>query len=288
MQPTVEYVRYQGTPHFEVVARDLQRRSRFEEHFGAGMVVLRYDTERFPFRELARRKLAASFDIADLPFERLHEGIAADDRALDRTGDNRVAGTFHQVDAEIARHYFGFLKEFLADQVFRTPLLFQRYPTVRFCFANTLGYSWRPNYHSDVLLGHPPQEINIWLPLSSCWGSNSLIIAPLSDSLQLLESYGWNLDRYGEDLQTSEALQERCASIAKPVTMEYGEVLLFDSRCIHLSPKNETDTTRVSFDFRVVPVEDFAALPVIYRGTGRTKSVFERGGYYDPRTTAEL
>jgi len=289
MQPTVEYVRYQGTPLFDIVARELQRRSRFQEQFGTGMVVLRYDTERFPFRDQVRQRLAANFNIRrELPFERLHERVAADDRTLDATGDNRVAAAFHQPNGEFTRVYHRFLKEFLGDEVFQAPLLFQRHPTVRFCFANTLGYTWRPNYHSDVLLGHPPQEINIWLPLSSCWGSNSLIIAPLSDSLDLLESYGWNLDRYGDELQSNEALQGRCAAIAKPIAMDYGEVLLFDSRCIHLAPKNETDTTRVSLDFRVVPVADFTALPVVYRGTGRTKSVFERGGYYDQRTTAEL
>ena len=82
--------------------------------------------------------------------------------------------------------------------------------------------------HSDQeYTGHQPAEINFWLPLTTVGGTNSL----------WLESEPNKGDF--EDVQ-----------------LGYGQVLKFNGyECRHYTVPNETDTCRVSFDFRVMPSE---------------------------------
>ena len=102
-------------------------------------------------------------------------------------------------------------------------LLFQRRPTFRCHVAG--GGEATGVAHRDVDNGHPPAEINYWLPLTRVGGSNSLYT----------ESSPGRAD-------------------FAPFDAEYGEMLRFwGAECMHYTVPNETARTRVSFDFRVVP-----------------------------------
>jgi len=73
---------------------------------------------------------------------------------------------------------------------------------------------------------HQPGEINFWVPITSVWGSNTLHV----------ESAPHRADFH-------------------PIEMENGEMLRFNGyHCRHYTEPNETSCTRVSLDFRVIPV----------------------------------
>jgi ectoine hydroxylase-related dioxygenase (phytanoyl-CoA dioxygenase family) len=131
-------------------------------------------------------------------------------------------------------------------------------------------------------------EINVWMPLTECLAENGLIYADLDESLHIWREYDFDFRRFHIDLDERDDLQARCASISKPYLCDYGELLLFDSRCMHLSQRNRTNQTRISIDFRVVPISDAAGLSAGYVGTGRRRARFEPGGYYARKTTAQL
>jgi len=80
---------------------------------------------------------------------------------------------------------------------------------------------------------HQPGEINFWIPVTPVWGNNTL----------------WTESEPGkEDFH--------------PIEIGYGQILRFHgNRCTHFTKKNDTGATRVSFDFRAIPLvayrEDF-------------------------------
>ena len=98
---------------------------------------------------------------------------------------------------------------------------YQSPPSFRFHYSG-LGSSV---FHRDRDFGVEQGRINVWVPLTNVWGNNSL----------------WIEGKEGaEDHQ--------------PITMQFGQILLFDGVNIsHGSKINTTSLTRVSFDFRVNP-----------------------------------
>lgn len=102
-------------------------------------------------------------------------------------------------------------------------LLYQCPPTLR-CQMPGVVPMGRPHRDSDFA-AHHGAEINFWLPGTRVWGSNSLY----AESSPGLEDF-------------------------RPFELEPGQVLIFNgSRCLHYTKANSTDSTRVSFDFRVIP-----------------------------------
>ena len=98
---------------------------------------------------------------------------------------------------------------------------YQSPPSFRFHYSG-LGSSV---FHRDRDFGVEQGRINVWVPLTNVWGDNSL----------------WIEGKEGtEDHQ--------------PITMRFGQLLLFDGVNIsHGSKINTTSSTRVSFDFRFLP-----------------------------------
>jgi ectoine hydroxylase-related dioxygenase (phytanoyl-CoA dioxygenase family) len=138
------------------------------------------------------------------------------------------------------------------------------------------------------MLGHPPQEINLWLPVCGASGSASMCIAGMEDGIAVAESLDLDFARLADGAQNDPALAARCAGMSRPVELAYGEFLAFDPRCLHATQNNETGWTRISLDFRVVPLDDYRAIRVTYRGTGRRQMLFRQGHYYDARDSRAL
>ncbi len=106
-------------------------------------------------------------------------------------------------------------------------------------------------------------------------------IAPLEPSLELLTAFDFDYARLARSGQDDPDIRRRFHAASAPVELDYGECILFDPRCLHAPQYNVTELTRVSLDFRVIPVEDYEAMRLPYRGTGRRRMPFARGAYYD-------
>ena len=134
-------------------------------------------------------------------------------------------------------------------------LVFQREPSFR-CHAPSPNPTGRP--HCDADYGHSEFELNVWLPLVECGGSNSL----WCESVPMKGDYA-------------------------PFTVRYGEAVLFwGNRCRHYTVANDSGVTRVSFDFRFLFRRLYDPhMENIYGGP----TAFLLGGYFDAiRADGEL
>ncbi len=259
-----------------------------------GQLIVIYDTELYPFdrhirRLLVNKGLVPESHLAQIPsLEKLHDILPPALTALDDGELNEVSRQFYDTDTEFVSAYEAFLRDFAGPQIVKGDFVFQSTPTIRFHFPHQTGFNWRPRFHTDIMLGHPPQELNLWLPVCGASGHASMLIADLTASIGELDKLGLDFSRLAGEVQTDEVLAARCHAISHSVDLPYGQVLAFDPRCLHATQYNDTDHTRISFDFRVLPLDDYEAMSLEYRGTGRRQMLFRRGHYFDQRTSREL
>jgi hypothetical protein len=123
-------------------------------------------------------------------------------------------------------------------------------------------------FHSDVLYGHSPEEVNYWLNLTPAYETNSLWISREEETEALHRAL--RQDRLS--LSEFEELARRCAA---PVDAPTPGVHPFCCARIHGSILNETPDTRVSLDLRVL-------------GKGARAVVKRRGGYFRPQWLREV
>lgn len=260
-----------------------------------GIKYFDYDVARYPFARHIRRMLVAKGLLSDSQdavldkLENLHHVLAPDVMNLDASEINEVSRRFYEQDHEFLETYERFYRDEIRGRVTDgRDFLFQSTPTIRFHFPNQTGFNWSPRFHTDVMLGHPPQEVNLWLPVTQTSGTNTMRLAGLADSMRILESIGLDFKEFARLVQEDRAMQADCHAVSQPVCLANGQYVAFDSRCLHATQENKTDSTRISLDFRVLPLEDYRGLTVSYRGTGRRQMLFQQGHYYDARTSEQL
>lgn len=197
-----------------------------------------FDRVAFPFREAMAQLLGVSTegDNNTIALDRLHERVKMDKgKKLDRAEkltfmtpllSSVKRSSFHMI-------YDTFVRECIlpllhaeaeaagCDTRVSNEYYYQCFPCTRVVRPGEFSIG----IHSDCNYGFHPGNINFYLPLTSIWGTNSLVLE---------SSPGV------EDWHTLE--------------LDYGEVQRFHgSVCGHFTPENTTSATRVSLDFRVLP-----------------------------------
>lgn len=226
--------------------------------------------------QVQRLLIEKGFLRAPCPLPDLHRALPPDATVLDENYLNAVTRAFYVQDAALHSAYYDLLRDIRRD-VMDENFVFQRAPIFRFHFpspfvgklktASGLGLQ----QHSDTLGGHPFELLQGWLPLCDCADSASLHIAPLPASVAILSrffdlidadesTYRRGLDRFYQLRDIDPLLQRAIVDSCQPQAMSLGEVLLFDPRCIHGGVENQTERTRVSLDFRLMPLSVYERL----------------------------
>jgi len=124
--------------------------------------------------------------------------------------------------------FYDTFEQFVREVVrpmFDEPILYQRKPTHRIHFRNDVGEVY---YHKDTDYGHQPVEINFSVPQTKAFGTNTIWIESEEDK----GDYA-------------------------PIEMDVGEFVQFNGANLsHGAKNNQTEATRVSFDFRVMRVSE--------------------------------
>lgn len=283
------YLSYDDNQFHEIIANAMAARGRVREIYGSGSQRFRFEPAPYRFRETVTAHLAGlGFLNDETPLEALHQANSPADLTVDSSGQSTVSSSLYEIGDEFQLNYRRFLKEVVRGELFDFDFYFQSVPTFRCSIPGSPGYDWRPNYHTDIAIGHPPETINFWLPLTTCSGNNSLIYAEVEDSVKMWSEFDFNFEKFHQSLEIDDGLFGRCGEITKSFDAENGEGLLFDSRTMHLHQKNDTDRSRISFDFRIIPVQAMNELPVEFVGTGRRKARFVPGGYYFEKSVDQL
>ena len=282
-----EYATYTAPEFRDEFVADMERPSPLAQLSQDGIVRLSYDPAAYDVRALVGDALAAAgmIDRRELTrrgdcLEWLHELVAPEHQAMDRSQQSAAARVLYEMPTAFAAVYERLLTDVVVPALGLGPVYLQRTPTFRVFFPNAPGYPGATSYHSDIMIGHNPREVNVFVPLVRTEGTRSLLMANLADSLQVLREYDYDFGRFGSDTQESASLQERLGRLCQPLRCEVGDVVVFDSRCVHAGPHNKTPLTRVTFDARILPDAEVRAQKNAYRGLGRRRADFAIGQYF--------
>ena len=197
-------------------------------------IILEYDTKTFNFSELFISHLSKLFKInslhdlhLNLPSELLPQESVSEENDQSLAIYESLYAIDKGFDLNSSKKFGVFLNKYkkfvnyLSSSVFEEKLIYQRRPTIRVQFPESKAVG---AFHRDRDYNHPIEEINIWVPITSVINTNSIWIESSYDK----EDY-------------------------KPVKLNYGQAIIFDSGLKHGNKINIENLTRLSFDFRVIP-----------------------------------
>jgi len=140
--------------------------------------------------------------------------------------------------------YQRFVKHIATNYFNGSNLIYQTKPTFRVQAPNNIAVA---KWHKDKAYNHSNKEINVFLPLTRAFDTNTVWVESEEDK----GDYG-------------------------PMNTEVGEYYIWNGANLnHGNKKNETGVSRVSVDFRVILEENFA-----YDGTSVTTKVPMKLGHY--------
>jgi len=213
----------------------------------------KYNTDKYRFREL----VSELFQVDDL--EKIHEDksdwVRDEYKKLNVHNENTT--DFHEIFykrlndnwTELYKSYDDFIHTEIVP-IFNEKFHYQYLPSFRvhLPYENQAIHTWHSD--SDQLHKHPKGEINIWLPLTKCYGTNTMWI----------ESEPFKLD-------------------FKPLEGDYGNFWTNEGNvCMHGNKPNLTNITRISFDFRIIPLSKYD--PNFKESSNDKLNKFLLGGYY--------
>eukprot|EP00928_Gymnodinium_smaydae_P031299 TRINITY_DN23011_c0_g1_i1.p1 TRINITY_DN23011_c0_g1~~TRINITY_DN23011_c0_g1_i1.p1 ORF type:complete len:276 (+),score=29.02 TRINITY_DN23011_c0_g1_i1:147-974(+) len=218
--------------------------------------LLDYDPERFPFWEsvlcILGDMIPKSRNLSDLHKTRLgRQTIARNAVSLppDRPWQRRFAGCSSESPLLFARFlevYHDFIGSVILPCLNTRCVAFEALPLFR---CHLPGESTQGSAHRDEESGHSASEINFWIPMTPAHGSNSLFA------------------------ESRRGLGDFHAFEAHRGIGQY--VRFHGSQVWHYTVPNETDVSRVSFDFRVIRKEEWSRAAFEHFPLGSHYSVWD-------------
>jgi len=98
--------------------------------------------------------------------------------------------------------------------------------------------------HSDVWTGDSPFQIVLWVPLTDSTASNAMFLLSPQKSREA------HCRANAGELQSMGEIQRAYANHLMPIEVRYGDVLMFDSNCLHGNQINTTSHSRWSLNCR--------------------------------------
>jgi hypothetical protein len=254
--------------------------SYFETLFGSDQIEIDCTQSSEAFRsEIERILLEKNLVQEKLPLEKLHEVLSDDMKTYNfDDGVNKISTYFYDTDAEFTQVYHQYIR-FLRQHFLKEPFFFQATPTIRIHCPHAKNSHHYPRYHSDISYGHPPEELNIWLPLTEVMEGHGFQVMSVAASRQILNRFDYDFDDFIHNAIHDKEFSASCEQIAGPVDTPFGKMLSFDSRCIH-SGEPLKSHTRASMDIRILPVSQYDKMEIEYQGSGRRKVLFTPGHCY--------
>ncbi|MBU6140090.1 MAG: hypothetical protein KGP29_00840 [Proteobacteria bacterium] len=267
----------------EFMRNFFETKSFIQEKFGADSLNLEenfYTKQlRNYFDSTIKKRLNIGFD----KLENIHKSV--DDQLTSYDFDygiNGITKALYDMDEEFVSIYHDFIKNWIGKNIADgRKFWFQKTPTIRVHCPGANSKTVYPAYHNDTFLGHHPYELNIWIPLTYLGNEgHGFDLMDVNESKEILKPYDFDIFKYYAEVRNHSSQAFKVTSEkAKPVTTEFGQILLFDVRSLH-STMPMHQQTRVSMDVRIIFDEDKNNHPFAHTGLGRMKTPFEPGAYY--------
>tara|TARA_R110000824_G_scaffold326043_2_gene512948 strand:+ start:14422 stop:15102 length:681 start_codon:yes stop_codon:yes gene_type:complete len=193
------------------------------DHAMTGPKLFDYNIEDYVFVEA----LSKWFKCDDL--SEAHRDYSSDFDVL--TFETDQSTIFHKTfysmpkDSKFYTIYNTFVKNEI-QELFDEEIIYQRIPTFRAQVPNNLGVA---EWHKDKQYNHSSKEVNIYLPLTDAYDTSTV----------------WT--------ETQEGLEDYA-----PLNATYGEYYVWNgANWNHGNKKNKTGKTRISIDFRIMPISKY-------------------------------
>ncbi|MGB3774264.1 MAG: hypothetical protein WA951_03315 [Leeuwenhoekiella sp.] len=186
--------------------------------------IINFDKEKFPFHKV----------IADLLESDKLDALSSENISGERTNSyyKNMEQTplfkkmYENLEGEKGSRFYELYRLFIEKVIrpkYTESIYYQKKPSHRILFKDIEGEA---RFHKDSDYGHSHDEINYWLPQTAAFDSNSIWIE-----------------------------QNEGAGDYKSVNLKVGQCVQFNGAGLsHGAFPNSTGKTRVSFDFRVIPV----------------------------------
>lgn len=205
--------------------------------------VYSYSTQDFPFRQEVEKILETQ------NLNLIHLIDNNNNEVLKRENDQFTNWhkLFYKNYSEAFKElYLKFVENVLKPGFGWTQVVYQKVPSFRVHLVNNVAVG---EWHRDRAYSHNVKEINIWMPFTDAYGTNTI----WTESKEGLEDF-------------------------KPYEVKYGEFLIFDgANLMHGNKINETKDTRVSVDFRLI---DYSVYEESEGSSINTNLKFKIGEYY--------
>lgn len=150
---------------------------------------------------------------------------------------------------EIQSEYERFIQEVILPYLKLEEALVQKFPSFRVQLPNNQAVCC-PHYDSCEEFNHPNGEVNFVFAFTDMFDTNTIWI----ETMPRMEEY-------------------------VPINLSSGECMSFNgNKCTHFNKLNQTGQTRVSWDFRVLPLQYYSSMKQKTSATTHIK--FTEGNYY--------
>lgn len=206
-------------------------------------IVSNYDTSKFDFVKV----ISELFGVKELKsISEKHDELFQVGSDSKTSFHNLFYDKYRSGWEEMETLYANFIKGVIAPTV-HEDFLYQKFPTFRVHLKNNVAVG---AFHNDAEFNHPKGEINFIIPLTNSKDTASIWIESEPDK---------------KDFEA--------------VEMKVGELVKFNgNELTHGNKKNETEHTRVSMDFRILPISKYDENNSKESVTRNTK--FIEGEYY--------
>lgn len=273
----------------QVLAKTLyETPTYFENLFGVDQLEFACASYANAFRQQIERLLFQQNLITKpVPLEELHLHLSEEMKAYNfQDGINKISTYFYDTDAKFTEVYHQFIK-FIRENIVDEHFWFQATPTIRIHCPEGKNADLYPRYHTDICYGHPPEELNIWFPLTEIQEGHGFSLMSLANSKKVMGQYDFDYPTFIENATVNRPFSDYCDSLAEPVSTDFGNVLFFDPRCVHSGQPIKAHT-RISFDIRILPTALYEKMDIEYQGLGRRKILFAPGHCYHAESSAAL
>ena len=189
--------------------------------------ILNYNNEQYDFRPFLKH----CFNTLELNnihnIHNIHQCGIIDSFGKDvDTWYHRKFYNYIKSNTEIKILYEKLITDVILPYLNINEALVQQFPSIRFHLPNNIAIAKK---HTDNSLGHPIGEINFTYSFTDMYDSNTLLV----EKMPRLEEY-------------------------EKIVMKSNNICSFNGNlCNHYNILNETNNTRISMDFRVLPLNYF-------------------------------
>lgn len=288
---------------------DLKTQMRNDHFIENGSAVLNYPTRKIDFLGVLQKTLVSRYGLDEnFILSKIHETLS------DGEIKNHLEYSGHWHDSlqilgePMMNEYYKFVNWLSYNLAF--DFVFENNPLVRYHIPSKLDDRYRLSngelftYHSDTLLGDYFQQINMWVPFCDVKNTSTLSVCSKNISINTLNEYintnNYIYDNYKESrveffnfVKLRPQLLASLHEDSMSANLRYGQCLMFDPRILHGTAENNEGSTRISMDFRVIPVENYESIMEEINQKGKIPNSYEgnsliKGEFYNSLTAREI